>query len=112
MFDEFHINGKLNACIKENFICLIPKKEESQQVKDFRPISLTASSYKIITKVLAERLKKVMSSLISNTQRVFIGGRQILDPVLIANETVKDYRAKKKKRDGFLNWIWKRPSIE
>lgn len=58
LFEEFHLNGKLNACIKENFICLIPKKVDSSKVKDFRPISLTTSTYKIISKVLAERYKK------------------------------------------------------
>ena len=53
MFNEFHSNGKLNACIKENFVCLIPKKEDSIHVKDYRPISLTTSMYKILSKVLA-----------------------------------------------------------
>lgn len=43
-----------------------------------------------------------MSSIISNTQSAFIGRRQILDPVLIANEIVEDYSARKKK-----GWILK-----
>lgn len=36
---EFYENGKLNACIKENFICLIPKKEDAVSVKDFSPLA-------------------------------------------------------------------------
>ena len=66
-------------------------------MKDFRPISLTTLSYKVVAKVLVERLKSVMDSIISPYQSAFIEGRQKLDPILIANEAVEDYRAKKKR---------------
>ena len=58
--------------------------------KDFRPISLTTIVYKVIAKILAERLKKVMPSIIAPTQSAFIEGRQILDPIVIANEIVEE----------------------
>lgn len=102
LMSDFHRNGRLNACIQENFICLVQKKENVTLVKDFRPISLTTLAYKVVAKVLSERLKQVMDAIISPTQSAFIEGRQILDPILIANEAVEDYRAKRKK-----GWILK-----
>ena len=67
---------------------LIPKKKGAANLKDCRPISLVGSLYKWLTKVLANRLKKVMGKVISDFQNVFVEGRQTLDAVLIANEVI------------------------
>jgi hypothetical protein len=61
-------------------------------MKDFRPISLVGSLYKIIAKVLANRLKGVLDKVISKTQSAFIKGRQILNPILIVNESLDSRR--------------------
>ncbi|RVW34760.1 LINE-1 reverse transcriptase-like [Vitis vinifera] len=60
----------------------------AEDLKDFRPISLVGSLYKLLAKVLANRIKKVMGKVISEPQNAFVEGRQILDAVLIANEVV------------------------
>ena len=67
---------------------MIPKKKGVDDLKDFRPISLVGCLYKLLTKVLANRLKKVMGKVISKFQNAFVEERQIIDVVLIANEVV------------------------
>lgn len=69
---EFHENGKLVKGSNTSFIVLIGS------IKHFSPISLIGSMFKIITKILAERLKSVMSSLIGDSQSAFLKGCNIL----------------------------------
>jgi hypothetical protein len=83
---EFHTHCKFEKSLNATFIALIPKKKDALNIRDFRPISLVGSMYKLLSKVLANRIRLVMESLISSSQNVFVGGRQTLDSVLIANE--------------------------
>ena len=54
-FNEFHVNGVIPKELGGSFIVLIPKKDRVISIKDFRPISLIGSLYKILSKVLANR---------------------------------------------------------
>ena len=89
---EFHRNGKLTKGVNSTFIALIPKVSIPQQLNDYRPISLVGCMYKVLAKVLANRLRGVLGSVISESQSTFVKGKQILDGILIANEAVDEAR--------------------
>ena len=61
--------------LNASFLSLIPKKNNALNIKDFRLISLVGSMYKLLSKVLANRLRLVLDKLILETQNSFVGGR-------------------------------------
>ncbi|CAJ2644735.1 unnamed protein product [Trifolium pratense] len=94
---EFYNSAILPKAITASFLSLIPKKDHPQTLSDYRPICLVSSLYKILSKVLAARLKKVLGKVISTVQSAFLPNRQILDGVLVVNELIDLAKRKKDK---------------
>ena len=70
----FHAYAVFEKSLNATFLALIPKKFDVVDVKDFRPISLVGGVYKIIAKVLANRMRRVVHGLISESQNAFVKG--------------------------------------
>jgi len=94
--DEFYVNGIFPKGGNASFIALIPKLKDPQTLNDYRPIFLIGHVYKIVAKILANRLKKVLSDIIDERQSAFIRGRHLLHSVLIANEVVEEAKRSQK----------------
>ncbi|KAF7818437.1 reverse transcriptase [Senna tora] len=86
----------------ETIICLIPKTHNPNEIKNFRPISLCNSLYKIISKILVNRIKPILPNLICENQAAFIRGRRATDNVILANEVIHSYNRKKSRKFGWM----------
>nr|GEW67386.1 RNA-directed DNA polymerase, eukaryota, reverse transcriptase zinc-binding domain protein [Tanacetum cinerariifolium] len=94
---EFFKTGFIPKGCNTSFIALIPKNPNPMVMSDFRPISLISAQYKIIAKIIANRLAQVIDLVISKEQTAFIKHRQILDGPLMVNEVIKWCNRKKDK---------------
>jgi hypothetical protein len=85
---QFFISSWLIPNMNANTVVLIPKKDNADSIGHYRPIALANFKYKIISKILADRLAQILPSIISKEQRGFIKGRQIKDCICLTSEIV------------------------
>lgn len=91
---EFFTSGKLLKQWNATTLVLIPKISNASKPSDFRPIACLNTLYKVISKLLANRLKTLLPAIISPSQSAFIKGRQMSENVLLATEIVHGYNRK------------------
>jgi hypothetical protein len=95
-------SGVMNKGMNFTYIALIPKIKSPEKVSDFRPISLCNVIYKMVSKVLANRLKVWLPKIISPFQSAFIQGRLISDNIIAAYETLYTMHFKMYGKNGYL----------
>eukprot|EP01018_Ginkgo_biloba_P002192 Gb_33330 [translate_table: standard] len=97
VIEESRSLAKMLFAFNSTFIALIPKTDNPESFEDFRPISLCNCIYKILAKIIAMRIKKVLSNSISKEQLGFLQGRQIHEAVGVAREGLHTIKTKRLK---------------
>jgi hypothetical protein len=97
MISGFMKKAKVGGGTNSTYLALIPKDSNPETFARFRPISLCNASYKILAKLLANRIKPLLKRLISSPQGGFVEGRHILDNVIQVQEIyIQAYSGKRK----------------
>ncbi|CAI5479828.1 unnamed protein product [Closterium sp. Yama58-4] len=97
---DFTATGAVPGKVKEVVTILLHKKGDKDQLSNYRPITLLSFAYKILAKVIADRVKKVLHRVISPEQYGFIPGRRLTDGVALVADIID--AAKNGEEDWYL----------
>lgn len=97
-FEDEKLPGEINATL----VSLVPKVPMAESLNQLRPISCCNFIYKVISKIVVTRLKKLMGNIISPNQSAFVGGRLIQDNLIIAHEAFHALKRKEKGGKDFM----------
>ncbi|KAF3949794.1 hypothetical protein CMV_024378 [Castanea mollissima] len=95
-------NGRYLRKMNFTHIVRIPKKNDPKYITEFRPISLGNIVSRIISKVLANRIKVILPNVISDSQCAFVPDRNIIDNTTVAFEMLHRMRNKRKGKIGHM----------
>lgn len=110
---EIFRTWQLPKALNNTFIALIPKTDHASRVDQFRPISLCNVVFKVVTKLIVDRLRGHLEAIIHPSQVAFVPNRSIGDNSII-NHEVMHYLNGKQGKQGYmpLKLTSPRPMIE
>ncbi|XP_022019022.1 uncharacterized protein LOC110919053 [Helianthus annuus] len=88
---DFFNNGQILKQINHTILALVPKMDTPNTVLDYRPISCSNVIYKCISKIITNRVKGCLGTLVNINQSAFVPGRKISDNILITQELMHNY---------------------
>ena len=94
-------NQKIPDYLNQTLIALIPKQSGPKTVSQYRPISLCKTVYKMVSKIIVQRIRPLLPGLISPMQATFLEGRKGSDNVIITQELIYSLR-KRRGKDGYM----------
>lgn len=92
--------GRIPEAVNKTFLVLIPKTFKASNFNQFCPISLCNFAYKVIAKIISNRLNGVVEKLVSLNQKAFVRGRQIAENSILAHEVIHKVRKHKGNKRG------------
>ncbi|WOK97464.1 hypothetical protein Cni_G06172 [Canna indica] len=101
-FKDFECNAIIPSSWGESCLVFNPKKEDPKTITDYRPIALCNVVYKILSKLLVNWLKPLISGLVSSEQTILIEGRQLQDNILLSSEIINQISKLKRNLPFFI----------
>ncbi len=100
LYDDIFTKGKMNLRMSMGLMKIIYKKKGDKKIKNYRPLTMLNTDLKILSKVLANRLKEVMPKIIKTNQAYGVKGRDIADTTISVKDIIS--YIKEKKLDGYI----------
>lgn len=97
--------------INNTYLCLIPKIKSLEKAKDFHPISLCNVIYKLISKTIANRLKKCLPKLVTESQSAFMSNHLITNNILVAFKTLHHLKNRRRGKTGSTTMSHRYPCV-